>query len=141
MIQVSSEIYAKGFDPAITASDYVDDAEEAIFTLIRKRRAGEFLTLGEVLKEVRNKAEVKRSDSTVTGIDTGFAKLNYATAGFQPEELIILAARPSVGKSALAMNLALQIAKFNKQGKAGVAIFSLEMSNEQIGRASCRERV
>ncbi|MDD2574867.1 MAG: replicative DNA helicase [Acholeplasmataceae bacterium] len=132
MIQVSSEIYSKGFDPAITASDYVDDAEEAIFTLIRKRRAGEFLTLSEVLKEVRNKAEIKRSDSTVTGIDTGFAKLNYATAGFQPEEFIILAARPSVGKSALAMNLALQVAKFNKQGKAGVAIFSLEMSNEQL---------
>ena len=58
--------------------------------------------------------------------------MNFLTSGFQNEELIILAARPGVGKSAFAMNLALQICKNNKDGKAGVAIFSLEMSNEQL---------
>ncbi len=132
MISLSSEIYARGFDPSVTATDYVDQAEETMFKLIRKRRAGEFLTIDEVLKEVRQKAEIKRSESDVTGLDTGFNRLNYYTSGFQPQELIILAARPAVGKSAFAMNLAIQAAKKNVDGRAGIAIFSLEMSNEQL---------
>ena len=68
----------------------------------------------------------------ITGLRTGFSNLDSLTAGLQPEELIILAARPSMGKSAFAMNLALNVAKRNKDGQAGVAIFSLEMSNEQL---------
>ncbi|NLN50529.1 MAG: replicative DNA helicase [Acholeplasmataceae bacterium] len=132
MISVSGEIYAEGFNPAIDATDYVDQAEEKIFQLIRRRRAGEFLTIDEILREVRKKAEIKRSEGDVTGLNTGFGRLNYLTSGFQNEELIILAARPSVGKSALAMNLAIQAAKNNSDGHAGVAFFSLEMSNEQL---------
>ncbi len=132
MIAVTSEIYAQGFDPKYDATDYVDQAEERIFKLIRKRRAGEFITIKQALEEVTKKAEVKRSEGEVTGLDTGFKTLNYLTSGLQSEELVILAARPSVGKSALAMNIAIEAAKKNKGGKAGIAIFSLEMSYEQF---------
>lgn len=132
MITISGDIYAQGFDPKVSATEYVDDAEDKIFRLIKRRRAGEFVTINEVLKDVKKKAEVKRSHGDVTGLNTGFGGLNYLTSGFQSEELIVLAARPSVGKSALAMNLAVQIAKNNKDSQACVAVFSLEMSNEQL---------
>lgn len=132
MIEISGDIYSQGFDPVVSATQYVDDAEDKIFRLIKRRRAGEFITINEVLEDVKRKAEVKRSEGDVTGLSTGFGRLNYLTSGFQSEELIVLAARPSVGKSALAMNLAIQIAKNNKEGKACVAVFSLEMSNEQL---------
>lgn len=133
MIELSGEIYAKGFDQTVGATEYVDESEDKIFQLIKRRRAGEFISINEILEKVKSNAEVQRSEDEVTGLDTGFGRLNYYTSGFQKEELIILAARPSVGKSALAMNLAVQVAKANKGGKAGVALFSLEMSNEQLG--------
>ncbi len=132
MIEATSKINMQGFDPTISATQYVDLAEEKIFKLIRRRRAGEFLGISEVLSEVIKKAEVRRSVDSVTGVNTGYESLNYFTSGFQKEELIILAARPAVGKSAFAMNLALQICKQNHDGKANVAIFSLEMSSEQL---------
>ncbi len=133
MIIVSmSDIYAKGFDPSISTTDYIDQAEEEVFKLSRRRKAGELLKIGPILEDVRKKAEIKRSEDGITGLNTGFPRLNFYTSGFQPEELIILAARPAVGKSAFAMNLALNVCKNNKNGKAGVAFFSLEMSNEQL---------
>ena len=133
MIIVSmSDIYAKGFDPSISTIDYIDHAEEEVFKLSRRRKAGELLKIGPILEDVRKKAEIKRSEDGITGLNTGFPRLNFYTSGFQPEELIILAARPAVGKSAFAMNLALNVCKNNKNGKAGVAFFSLEMSNEQL---------
>lgn len=133
MIELSGDIHARGFDSELTATEYVDEAEEKIFKLIKRRRAGEFITINEVLDTVKSKAEVKRSEGDVTGLNTGIGRLNFLTSGFQKQELIILAARPSVGKSALAMNLAIQAAKNNKEGNACVALFSLEMSNEQLG--------
>ncbi len=132
MIEATAKISMDGYNPLVSATDYVDRAEETIFKLIRRRKAGEFLGIGEVLVEVTKKAEVRRTEGDVTGLSTGFGRLNFLTSGFQKEELIILAARPAVGKSAFAMNLALQACKNNKNGKAGVAIFSLEMSNEQL---------
>lgn len=132
MVELTGAIYAEGFDPSVSTIEYVDLAEERIFKLIRQRRAGDLLKIETVLEEVRKKAEIKRTEGEITGLDVGFQSLNYFTSGFQPEELIILAARPSVGKSALAMNIALQACRNNKNGKAGVAIFSLEMSNEQL---------
>lgn len=132
VIMSMSDIYAKGFDASISTTDYVDFAEEEVFRLARRRRAGELLRIGPVLEDVRRKAEVRRSEGDITGLNLGYGRLNYYTSGFQPEELIILAARPAVGKSAFAMNLALNACRSNKDGKAGVAFFSLEMSNEQL---------
>ena len=132
-IGLASEILEKGYQGEMDASDYVTYAEESIFALAQKRKTSAFTELSEVMREVKEKTELNRDKKGgITGLRTGFSNLDNLTAGLQPEELIILAARPSMGKSAYAMNLALNIAKRNKDGQAGVAIFSLEMSNEQL---------
>lgn len=132
-ISLASEILEKGYQGEMDASDYVSYAEEAIFALAQKRKTTAFTELSEVMRDVKEKTELNRDKKGgITGLRTGFSNLDTLTAGLQPEELIILAARPSMGKSAFAMNLALNIAKRNKDGQAGVAIFSLEMSNEQL---------
>ena len=132
-ISLASEILEKGYQGEMDAADYVTYAEESIFALAQKRKTSAFAELSEVIHEVKEKTELNRDKKGgITGLRTGFSNLDNLTAGLQPEELIILAARPSMGKSAYAMNLALNVAKRNKDGQAGVAIFSLEMSNEQL---------
>ncbi len=133
VIQLAGEILEEGYQGANSAGEYLTRAEESIFALSQKRKTTVFLELSEVISEVKEKTERNRDKKgDVTGLRTGFSNLDHFTNGLQPEELIILAARPSMGKSAFAMNLALNVAKRNKDGKAGVAIFSLEMSNEQL---------
>ncbi|HOI85971.1 MAG TPA: replicative DNA helicase [Acholeplasmataceae bacterium] len=132
-ISLASEILEKGYEGEMDASDYVTYAEESIFALAQKRKTSAFAELAEVIREVKEKTELNRDKKGgITGLRTGFSNLDQLTAGLQPEELIILAARPSMGKSAFAMNLAINVAKRNNDGQAGVAIFSLEMSNEQL---------
>ncbi|MBN2268897.1 MAG: replicative DNA helicase [Acholeplasmataceae bacterium] len=133
VIRLAGEILEEGYQGANSAGEYLTRAEESIFALSQKRKTTVFLELSEVITEVKEKTERNRDKKgDVTGLRTGFSNLDHFTNGLQPEELIILAARPSMGKSAFAMNLALNVAKRNKDGKAGVAIFSLEMSNEQL---------
>ncbi len=133
VIQLASEILETGYTGDMDANEYLTLAEESIFALAQKRKTSEFSELADVIREVKEKTEKNRDKKGgITGLRTGFSNLDQLTAGLQPEELIILAARPSMGKSAFAMNLALNIAKRNKDGQAGVAIFSLEMSNEQL---------
>lgn len=132
IISVTSEITNVGFKESMSANEYVTMAEERIFAVSQKRNTSEFTKIEEVLKEVRQKLEQEKNRGGITGLKTGFSNIDKITNGLQPEELIILAARPSMGKSALALNLAVNIAKRNKGGKAGVAIFSLEMSNDQL---------
>ncbi|MDY0294604.1 MAG: replicative DNA helicase [Acholeplasmataceae bacterium] len=132
-ISLASEILEKGYQGDMDAADYVTYAEESIFALAQKRKTSAFAELAEVIREVKEKTELNRDKKGgITGLRTGFSNLDNLTAGLQPEELIILAARPSMGKSAYAMNLALNVAKRNADGQASVAIFSLEMSNEQL---------
>ncbi len=132
-ISLASEILDKGYTGEMDAADYVTYAEEAIFALAQKRKTTAFAELAEVIREVKEKTELNRDKKGgITGLRTGFSNLDQLTSGLQPEELIILAARPSMGKSAFAMNLAINVAKRNTDGQAGVAIFSLEMSNEQL---------
>lgn len=133
VIKLASDIVNEGYQNDGSAADYITKAEEEIFALAQKRKTTEFSIISEVIQEVKEKTERNRNKKGgITGLRTGFDNLDKLTAGLQPEELIILAARPSMGKSALAMNLALNISKLNKEGHAGVAIFSLEMSNEQL---------
>ncbi len=133
VIQLAGEILEEGYKGDTEAKEYLTLAEERIFALAQKRKTSAFAIISDVIKEVKEKTERNRSKKGgITGLHTGFENLDRLTAGLQPEELIILAARPSMGKSALAMNLALNVAKHNKEGKGGVAIFSLEMSNEQL---------
>lgn len=133
VIHLAGEILEEGYQSDQTANEYLDHAEERIFALSQKRKVSGFSKIASVIKEVKDKTEKNRDKKGgITGLHTGFENLDSITAGLQPEELIILAARPSMGKSAFAMNLALNVAKHNKGGKASVAIFSLEMSNEQL---------
>ncbi|PKK93021.1 MAG: replicative DNA helicase, partial [Tenericutes bacterium HGW-Tenericutes-6] len=133
VIALTEELAQRGMTEDIDASDYLTIAEEQIFALAQKRKTSAFTELAQVMREVKEKTEKNRDKKGgITGLRTGFSNLDQLTNGLQPEELIILAARPSMGKSAFAMNLALNISKRNKDGQAGVAIFSLEMSNEQL---------
>lgn len=133
LITLSSEISEQGLNENIKAIDYLDRAEERIFALSQKRRATEFVPIGEVAKEYQKITEEnKRRGGKITGIDTGYDNLNDITAGLHAEELVILASRPGMGKSTFAFNLALKVAQPRKNISRHVAIFSLEMSNQQI---------
>lgn len=135
VIEVTSKILEEGYNGAMDASSYVAKAEEDIFALAQKRKTSAFVLLADVMYEVREKTERNRDKKGgITGLQTGFSNLDNITSGLQSEELIILAARPSMGKSAFAMNLAINVARLNKEGSAGVAIFSLEMSNDQLAQ-------
>lgn len=122
-----------GYDSKIEAYEYVDSVEKEIFELSKRRRVDSFKPISVVSKTVMSNTEknASRTDEVI-GVDTGFGCLNKYTQGFQPGQLIILAARPAMGKSAMAMNLAVNVARKNKSSTATVAIFSLEMSAEQL---------
>ena len=140
LINAANEIMEDGFNEKIRATDYIDNTEEKIFDLVRRRKASEFVRINQVVGEVKEKAESRKNKGALTGLSTGFGIMDQITSGLQPEELIILAAIPSMGKSAFAMNIALNVAKHNKDQKASVAVFSLEMSNEQlVGRMMASE--
>lgn len=122
-----------GYDNKQTANDYITKVEEVVFDLSKKRKTSSFVTIKEATDIVKeNMAKNITNDGGITGLNTGFSNLNHVTLGFQPEQLIILAARPAMGKSALAMNLAVNVAQHNNNGRANVAIFSLEMAVDQI---------
>ena len=111
-------------------NDMLDKVETNIMEVIKLRRTSEFMTLNEAAEEVFEKINsYVGKDQEIIGLDTGYPNLNKATLGFQKGDLMILAARPAVGKSSYAINLALQVAKNND---AHVAFFSLEMSIEQL---------
>lgn len=144
MIDVANEIMNIGYDNSYTSESYLDLAEEKVFEVAKRRKTSAFMTMGELTNIVKEKAEAnQQTKDGLTGLNTGYSKLNELNSGLQPEQLIIIAARPSMGKSAFATNLALNVAKNNKNGKAGVAIFSLEMSNEQIAQRmiSCESKI
>ncbi len=105
-------------------------AEKKVFDLVQRRGGGDFVPIKEVVMNALGKIELaSKTSGTVTGIPTGFLDLDYKLAGLQPSDMILVAARPSMGKTAFVLNIA-QHAAF-KVDKA-VAIFSLEMSKEQL---------
>lgn len=123
-----------GYNPKLDANDYLTKIEEAIFDLSKHRKTSDFTYIQTVAERIQKRIqdESTRIKEDITGLATGFTNLNKATLGFQPEQLIILAARPAMGKSALAMNIAVNVASANKNGKAVVAVFSLEMAMDQL---------
>lgn len=133
VIRVTQELSTTGLTSDVDASLYLDRVEEAVLSLSQRRKVGVFKPVPQIVTEVKDKMKfLQHHKGGVTGLTTGFTTLDTYINGLQKEELIILAARPSMGKSALAMNIAFNAAKLNKNGKCGVAIFSLEMSNEQL---------
>ena len=108
----------------------LEDTEKRVFELVQKRNTGDFVPIRQVVMNAMDKIEkASKNKGNVTGIATGFIDLDYKTAGLQPSDLVLIAARPSMGKTAFVLNLAQHIAfKLNQT----VAIFSLEMSKEQL---------
>ena len=110
--------------------DVLDEAEKKIFNVVRERGGGEFVPIRQIaLNAISEIERAGKSDGNVTGLATGFSDLDYKTAGLQPSDLILIAARPSMGKTAFALNIAEYVAV---EDRACVAVFSLEMSKEQL---------
>ena len=111
--------------------EFIDDVEKQILQVTKERRSSDFIGISAVAHETMDSiAKQAQNRADITGLDTKFHELNKYTLGLQPSDLIILAARPSVGKTAFALNLALNIG--NLKEKPHVAFFSLEMGNEQL---------
>ena len=122
---IVSKAYGKG-----DLEEILDTTEKSVFEIVQKRNTEDFTPISKIVMEsLKNIEKAHNTDGTVTGIASGFTDLDYKTTGFQPSDLILLAARPSMGKTALALNIALHVAAVERKH---VAIFSLEMSKEQL---------
>ncbi|MBR3346563.1 MAG: replicative DNA helicase [Solobacterium sp.] len=142
MIEAARKISTEGMEGVTDVNSFLDEAEKAVLDISRNRRTTEFRDRHELFNSVVEQIH-RYSDqgSDVTGIRTGFRDLDRLTHGFQRGDLIILAARPSMGKTAVALNLAMNAASC--QPNEAVAIFSLEMSAESLAMRllSARSRV
>ena len=130
LIKVCESIENSARDEASSANDVIEHAEKQIFSVTKARKASEFKTAAEVVKSTRIQLEnLAKNNQEVTGIATGFYDFDKLTSGLHPNELIIIAARPAMGKTAFALNIATNAAI--SSGKS-VAIFNLEMGAEQL---------
>ncbi len=138
LINMSNELVALGYDETEEVDRIMDMAEKKVFELSQKKNAKGYTAIKDVLVESFAKLEeLYNQKGKISGIPTGFADLDYRTSGLHNSDLIIVAARPAMGKSAFAINIATNIAV--QSGKA-VALFNLEMSKEQVGnRILCSE--
>ena len=108
----------------------MEETEKKVFNLVQRRNTGDYVPIREVVMNAMDKIEkASHNSGGVTGIATGFIDLDYRTAGMQPSDLVLIAARPSMGKTAIVLNIAQYVAFHSGEC---VAIFSLEMSKEQL---------
>jgi replicative DNA helicase len=130
LIEVSTGIVQEAFEARTTAAELLDNAEHRILQLSQQRGGTEFARLKELMWPAMERIEaLQKGGKTITGVPSGFADLDELTSGFQASDLVILAARPSMGKTALCLNIA-QHAAIDHQ--VPVAFFSLEMSKESL---------
>jgi replicative DNA helicase len=130
LIEVSTEIASGAYDAQENAADLLDRAERAMFSISDARVRKGFIQVKDLINPAIKRIEkLYEEKKPVTGVETGFVDLDNLTSGFQEGDLIIIAGRPSMGKTSLAMNMAAHVALRNKQA---VGIFSLEMSMEQL---------
>ena len=130
LIEVSTEVVGEAFEGRTTASDLLDSAEARIFSLGQSKERTGFSRIKELLWPAMEKLELlAQRESAITGVPSGFHDLDHLTSGFQPADLVIVAARPSMGKTAFTLNIAQHAAITHK---TGVAFFSLEMSKESL---------
>ena len=130
MIRLNEEIANNCYTGKEDLEVIMEEAEKRIFQLTQRRNTEDFTPIRQVVMNAMDRIEsASRNSGSVTGIPTGFLDLDYRTAGLQPSDLILIAARPSMGKTAFVLNIAQHIAF--RQNKT-VAIFSLEMSKEQL---------
>lgn len=128
IINVSNELIEKGYKENDDVQNLINLAEARIFALSQNRSTNDFSNVKDVLLSVFNQLEERaKVKGSITGINTGYKDLNRMTAGLQRSDLILLASRPAMGKTSLALNIAMNAAKSG----SSVAMFSLEMSKEQ----------
>jgi replicative DNA helicase len=138
LIQTSSQIIAQAFEAKDDVQTLVDDAERRIFSLAERRLEGSALPIGKILRNTFEYIErLYERKEHVTGVATGFEKLDLETSGFQPSDFIIIAGRPSMWKTAFVLNVAQHVG-ITLRGR--VLVLSLEMSAQQIvQRMLCAE--
>lgn len=138
LIKTANDLINLGYDQTQEVEDILDTAEKRIFDVIQNRNQKGYSAIKDILVDSFTELEqLYNQKQHITGTPTGFADLDYITAGLHPSDLVIVAARPAMGKSAFALNIATNAAV---RANAGVAIFSLEMSKEQMtNRILCSE--
>lgn len=130
LIEVSTDITTSAYEESSDTNEVVDNAEKQIFTVTKERKSGEFKSISEVLRTTQARIEyLAKNGSAITGLPTGFTELDMMTSGLHENELIIIAARPAMGKTAFVLNLAINAALSTPKA---VAIFNLEMGAEQL---------
>jgi replicative DNA helicase len=140
LASTATEIASGAYDAPSDVEQYLDEAEHRVFEISEHRIRQSFHTMKEVTRaSIALLERLYERKELVTGVPTGFTDLDRLTAGLQPSDLVIIAARPSMGKTALALNLATYAAT-EADPPVGVAFFSLEMSKEQLAlRMLCSE--
>ena len=138
MIKTASEVSQISYEGKEDVNFIMEKAEKGIFDIMQNRRTEEFASIRDIAVSAFEKIEdVYHNKGKVTGVATGFADFDAKTAGLQKSDLILLAARPSMGKTAFALNIVQNAAI---RGNVPTAIFSLEMSKEQlVNRMLCSE--
>jgi replicative DNA helicase len=141
LMLAAGEIAEKGYEDGLEVRDYLDDAEGRIFEVTQRRdKTGPEPLKGLVKKVFSSLDERFKAEGGITGVPTGFADLDMRTAGLQPTELVILAARPAMGKTSFAMSVAQNAATAAANGGWPCLVFSLEMSSTQLAeRMLCSE--
>ncbi len=130
LINSSSKIIERCLEDKGDFKEIIDFAESSIFNISERKSSGSFKSLGELINlNIDQLEEQQGKDGGLSGLSTGYPRLNSITSGLQGSDLIIIAARPSMGKTAFALNLARNVAL---EERKPVAVFSLEMSNEQL---------
>jgi len=140
LISAATDIVTRGYDDQMEVEELLDNAQKVIFEISENKLRPAFFPVSVVLRDtIKNIELLYERKEHVTGVPTGFTDLDEKTAGFQRGDLIIIAGRPSMGKTAFALNIA-QYAALHSDQKVPVAIFSLEMSKEQlVTRLLCSE--
>lgn len=138
LIKTANEIIELGYDPTEDVEDIMEGAEKKIFNLMQDKNQKGYVPIKDILVESFTQLEeLYNRKQHITGVPTGFADLDYRTAGLHGSEFILIAARPAMGKSAFVLNIASNAAL---KANVPVAIFSLEMSKEQmVNRILCSE--
>ena len=130
LIEVSTDITTSAYTPEKSVNETIDDAERKILSVVKNRRSSEFRTIKDVLVQTQKNLEIlAQAKNDVTGIATGWYDIDKLTTGLHGGQLIIIAARPAMGKTAFALNLASNVALTSGQT---VALFNLEMGAEQL---------
>ncbi len=138
LIRTANEIIELGYNPTEEVDDIMEGAEKKIFNIMQNKDQKSYAQLKDILVEnFTQLEELYNRKQHITGVPTGFTELDYKTAGLHGSELILIAARPAMGKTAFALNIAINAAA---RAKVPVAVFSLEMSKEQlVNRILCSE--